>query len=262
MSRNRVKPHLEKKTLKKQVNFNMQEKTEEEKYHIMNNIHINDDLEYNDIIDMINNNHTFVQETVFQEIPNDSNTNQAMIALKNLALVMQKNNSLEEKQDKFNINAIDPTLDFRFLNRKSNENIYLPPIKTKLDWQNGEFPFFKIEVRHYNHETITYKNQRRKNRRIKTLSVQNMATGEYYDMEYPMQIWPCKGIIYITNLRVFFKRTKHNSFYIAFDNILSYSFYNNAVVIEHLQYEQKMIDVFYVDSEQARLLETIIQITL
>jgi hypothetical protein len=257
MSRNRVKSRLEKKTLKTQINVPIAEKN----IPIINNLQLNDDLEYNDIIDLVNSN-ALCQEIDFHEIPSDSHTNQAIIALKNITYMMQKNNSLKEKQDKFNVNAIDPTLDFRFLNRKSNENIFLPPIRTKLSWQNGEFPFFKIDVRYYNQQTTTYKNQRRKQRRIKTLAMQNMATGHYYDMEYPTQIWPCKGIIYITNLRLFFKRTKDTSFYISFDNILSYCFYGNAIVVEHLQHEQKMVDVFYVDSEQARLLETIIQITL
>lgn len=187
---------------------------------------------------------------------------ETVTALKNIALVMQKKSKLNHNNDILRNNGFDPTLNFRFLNRKFTKNIFLPIIKTRLQWQNGEFPFFKVEARHYNKEKITHTNKRRQTRRIKIFPMKNMVTDTYYKHGFPEDAWAYKGTLYITNLRLFFKTTSNENFNIPFDNVLSYSFYDDCVVIEHLEYNQKSVDVFYVDVDNARLLEIVMQIPL
>lgn len=261
MRRNRVKPRLERKTLKRQTDDHKNKKIYEHVCQEISQSDITGNLNGDDdIIDIINQN-SYV-ELDNQKIPIISDADDVIVTLKNIMSIMKNHNSDKEEQKKLIFNEIDPSLEFRFLNRKFKKNIFLPPIKTRLKWQNGEFPFFKTDVRYYNQQLAPYQNKRLYQRAIKYFSMKNMITGHYHEMQYPANDWPCKGLLYITNLRIFLKKTKNDSFYICFDNILSYSFYENCIAIEHLKYNQKATDIFYLDPDQARLLETIIQITL
>ncbi len=262
MKHNSIQSKEEKKALKRENDVSEKRLQHEHICTIINQPDKNGDLDYDDIVDIINEKNDN-QSNVYNIMP-ISDTNDVIFALKNIASLMQNKKHTEKntESDLINVNDINSELNFCFLNRKSSKNIFLTAIKTRLEWQNGEFPFFKTDVRYFNQETIPYKNKRRHNRHIKSFSVQNIVTGHYHDLPYPVDVWPCKGLLYVTNLRLFFKKTKHDSFYICFDNILNYHFYENSIVVEHLKFNQKLIDVFYVDPEQARLLETIIHVTL
>lgn len=260
MRRDKIKTLINKKIIKKYADI---DKEQEKPIKLSQNIdtsYTNDNLSDDDIIDIINENADC--ELNISKITVISDADDVIATLKNLNKVLSNDDKAKKAREILNFNEIDPTLEFQFLHRKLKKNIFLPAIKTRLEWQIGEFPFFKVDVRYYNQKTIPHKNKRRLHREIKFSLMQNIATNQYDDMPYPESDWPCKGLIYITNMRVFFKKTKHDSFYICFDNIISYSFYDNAMVIEHFKYNQKAVDVFYLESEQARLLETMIQMTL
>lgn len=187
---------------------------------------------------------------------------QSISHLKSLVNLLSDNNLKQSQKDMMNLSGYDPALNFRFLQRQTTKNICLPQIRTRLKWQNGEYPFFRIETRYYNKNTQNYTPPRKNIVSIRTVSVQNSSDGSYIDIEYPQDIWPNKGQLYISNLRLLFKAPNKEDFYIPFENILTYSFYNNGVIVEHLKDNQKFVDVFFVDENQMRLLETVIHITI
>jgi hypothetical protein len=260
MRRDKTKTLTSKKTLRRHTDIDKKQENDVKKSKIIDTFYTNDNFTDDDVIDIMNESSDY--ELNVPQMTAISDADEVVATLKNLNKILNNDDKLEKAQILLNFNETDPTLEFQFLHRKLKKNIFLSAIKTRLEWQIGEFPFFKVDVRYYNQKTTLYKNKRRVHRKIKFSLIQDIVTSKYYDMPYPESDWPCKGLIYITNMRVFFKKNKHDSFYICFDNIISYGFYENAMVIEHFTYNQKAVDVFYLDPEQARLLETMIQMTL
>lgn len=191
-----------------------------------------------------------------------SNIEEAKETLKNLSHIMKKEDNKNRFYDENIMNVVDPTLDYRFLNRQSLRDFNLPKIRTRLKWQKGEFPFFKIDVRHYTKDRVPYKNRRALNRYIKSFVIQDLLTGDYQEIPFPEEEWPHKGILYLTNHRLFFKKNSKSNFEIPFENIVSYHFYQNGIYVEYMQCNEKITEVFFVDPDQARLLETMIKTTL
>ncbi len=261
MSRNKTRLRLTEKRILRRENDKYENKMAHQEVcrRIETHKSVNE-LDYCDILSLINDN-LDSKKPHFEPI---SRNTQVPITLKSLSEILLKDKSgfgVSHQSMMDRINEIDPNLNFRFLNRQSYKNIFLPKIKTRLQWQTGEFPFFKINAAHHNQQAIPFKNQRRKNRSIKCFVAQNVETDKYHDLPFPEESWAYQGTLYVTNLRLFFKRPKEN-FYIPFEAIIGYGFYNNCLTVEYLTHNQKNLDVFYVDAEQARLLETVIQITL
>jgi|GEM_PF-4637194 len=164
---------------------------------------------------------------------------------------------------KMRLNDIDPDFDYRFINRPYLKNIDLPPVKTRLKWQKGENPFFRADVRYYNKEQSSFLNKRKTGRSIKCYTKYDMMLDRYVTMSLPDNEWPCQGKLYVTNLKIFYKYNKEQRFSIHFNNVISYHFFDNALLVEHVIHGNiKSEDVFYLESEQARLLEAIIRITI
>ncbi|MFT6071765.1 MAG: hypothetical protein ACJARD_001299 [Alphaproteobacteria bacterium] len=218
----------------------------------------NQELDYHNMMNLINDD---IFNLIHHDIEPVKELDRVPYALKNLINIIEHSGYKDMTQEK--VKEIDPDLDFRFLSRKPFDNIHMPSIKTRLKWQKGEFPFFKIEVRHHRQEAIYYQNKRSIERFIKCFSLQDATLDKYIPMPLPDDAWPCKGQLYVSNHRLFYKRAKkENSIFIVFHNILSYHFYENAFSVVHFKHNQKITDVFYVDAGQARLLETIIRITV
>lgn len=191
-----------------------------------------------------------------------TNMREAQENLKNLSRIMKFDDHLNQQYNANILTVVDPTLDYRFLSRKSIRDLNIPQIKTRIKWQNGEFPFFKVDTRHYTKENISYKNTRNLNRYIKSFVIQDTLTGEYLSLDKPTHILPLKGELLITNQRLFFRKGRKKTLDMPFENILNYSYYDNGLQVEFMQFNQKLTEVFFVDSDKARLLEAMVKITL
>lgn len=264
MRRNKVNSHLKENRLQQKI-----KRTEAKMHAVKLKLHANEEnSDYQDLVSLTNTKEN-IEETIFHPV---LHSDIAHHRLKELHNMLSKNRIDTKSKEKVNqsqdfyhaiqSHEIDPELRYRFLTRYNKNNFAMPKINTRLQWQIGESPFFKTQVQFANLKTTPYQNKRQRNRSIKYLSTKNIQTGCYAQLDLPEDRWPNTGTLFITNQRIFFKRTKADSFYIPFENILHYNFYQNAMTVEYLTVSQKKLDAFYLDGEQARLLETMIHITL
>lgn len=148
----------------------------------------------------------------------------------------------------------------QFSVRMKNGLYTLNPIRTRLQWQAGEFPTFRAEARHYNAMSVPFKERRRMMRKAQGSSIINPEKSEYLDYEYPQDDWPIKGQLYITNMQVLFRVNRHNITPMPFDMIYNYYFYRNALEIVYLKGKEKKTDVFFIDEDNMRIAETFLRL--
>lgn len=189
-----------------------------------------------------------------------SNKKQALDKLRSLSLLM-RDTALEQqeevilKNDPFSVLDMDGA---QFGIRRHKKVHFLSPIRTRLEWQRGEYPVFRTEARHFNLSKENFKDRRRNTRRIHLSTIINPANNEYVIMPHPDYEWPIKGQIYITNLRLLFRVTKDQRQNIPFNMVLSCHIYKNAIEFVYLEGKSKKIDIFFVEEEYMRLLEIIL----
>lgn len=197
-----------------------------------------------------------------QNLPSINNIDIASDMLKAISHVLNDNYAHLNQLNSEHLQNIDPSLDFRFIYRDRKHHINLPPIKTRLQWQIGEYPFFKINTHYANQETESFTEKRLIPRYIRCYTMQDYSTGEYVEFGFPTHEWPIRGMLYITNQRLLFRKNKQITINIPFGTILAYYFYADCLIVEYTQTHKKLFDAFFVDFDKAQLLEAMIRVTI
>lgn len=147
----------------------------------------------------------------------------------------------------------------QFATRKNKKIYSLIPIRTRLEWQSGEYPVFRTSARYYTAEAKKFKERRRIMRRMRFLSIINPVNNEYNILPQPEQDWPVSGQFYITNLQILFRINKNEFLTIPFYLISQIHFYYNAIEVVYYQKNLKKTDIFYISDDTIRLAEVILQ---
>lgn len=198
------------------------------------------------------------------EIPNIQSSYDAAIALKHLGsyLSHEAHNLTEQfkkEQNAFirerNILDMDGA---QFCTRWRGGIYTLNPIRTRLEWQTGEFPVFRTEARHYTYTENPFRERRRSPRRSQIFSIIDPATSEYIEYDHPENNWPVKGQLYISNLQLLFRVSKRNITPIPFQMIYHYHIYKNAIEVTYLKGKMKKTDVLFIDNDNTRIIEMIL----
>ena len=147
----------------------------------------------------------------------------------------------------------------QFATRKNKKIYSLIPIRTRLEWQSGEYPVFRTSARYYTAEAKKFKERRRIMRRMRFLSIINPVNNEYNILPQPEHDWPVSGQFYITNLQILFRVNKNEFLTIPFYLISQINFYYNAVEVIYYQKNLQKTDIFYINDDTIRLAEVILQ---
>lgn len=235
----------------------------------IDSIHLADKKEVflNPLQEMSIENDTQLDKDIFEKIldkntmnydENIQNIRQLRHKLENIQHLIKKDldNDINNK-DVISVFDMDGA---QFQTRFKNTIYTINPIRTRLKWQTSEKPVFKCEARHYNCNTVSFKNKRYTTRRAKISVISSSTNSGYTTYEHPEDEWPIKGMLYITNIQILFRINKKNIIPIHYDQVSNFSIYNNAINILYNDRKNKKEDVFIIDPEHARLIEMFLNV--
>ncbi len=141
-------------------------------------------------------------------------------------------------------------------------NLSLKPVKTSLDWQEGEYPVFKRRVRHYRLRS-SFENTKSEyqNRRFSHITAIDTASGEYEKFVLPLEEpMGRNGTLYVSNMNLLFRMNSRNTFHIPHYRVTCRKFYADAFEVTYASSNAVYCDVFVFDDQDiCRLLDIILQ---
>ena len=221
---------------------------------------LNDSLEEKDINNLVEIENSLATMDMFKPVYNPVDAAFCLKHLSHYLYTIQARSPLYPSlSEDYTASSIYNMDGMQFTTRNRNGLYMLTPIKTRLAWQTGEYPVFRAEARHLSLEKQKFKDRRRIFRRPRIASIIDPAKVQYIHYPHPENSWPIKGQFYISNMHLVFRVNKNNSLAIAFSMVLGYRIYDNAIEITYIHGKDKLIDLFFMDADNMKIVEVILQ---
>lgn len=221
---------------------------------------LNDSLEDEDMNNLMEIEDSLATSDIFKPVHNAVDAAFCLKHLSHYLYTIQARSPLHPSlSEDYSMSPIYNMDGVQFTTRNKNGLYMLTPIKTRLAWQTGEYPVFRAEARHLCVEKQKFKDRRRIFRRPHISSIIDPAKAQYIFYPHPENSWPIKGQFYISNMHLVFRVNKNNTLAIAFSMVLGYRIYDNAIEIIYIRGKEKLTDLFFMDSDNMKIVEVILQ---